>query len=1273
MPFKPLSHLYRIGLAKGALHAYTPGAVVAGQQSLGSLHTYPVTKLSKAAHIQNAFSTASSGSGPGAGAKAGHASASGTGDGSLSQYFAAIAHAQQTGDDTELKRHQGARKIGWKHGDKASGTKPSNRLDTLKPTDILRQPVRLPASRRASHSAIHDGQKADEHFAEAEALAKIDEAIAQEIRVGHDTLVADVADGVEDVVVSASNDVEGSQASDATPATSQSPSASFSSHTSEESLQRSDEIVELGEQSRYADIPHQFQSMVKDGLLPNVHAYNYIIKSAINLAGGYQPFPRAIEVFNDMTNRGVQPNEETYRILIAFLSSQSLLASQAQKEVQQHERRYGQGQGSFTLPSIKHKKELFAGDVSILMATKFYNIARREMAGFRLSDAQYSIFLNAYKSTGAASSMVALSQDMHSQQLLSSPENCIAAIDACAQVKDLSAAKNIYQQYRDLAMNGNTNSLLDISAYTTLIRAYYGCEQEEEGLRFFEKVLQSFEGTDNKNELVQSLTDAFIADGLVEHYVGAGNLHQALESLKANQLSKDARSRAISKILVAAADSNKEDIVKDSLEAVSVAEVTSDSIMAIAAMHFRAGEVVRAKSFWTQNQRVADVSFATMYGLSTMNTGDIEAALADVLTMFREIRLASLEKPRSQLNGMLDESVLRFGQTLSQENMIYSSQAAVLLLRVMIENGGLLPAITQAAIARIGPECVHQLSEQDIALALHVQSYMLPASDAGVHDIAQSARFSHLLETVLERRIGMDPATIHAVDNALPRLGGMRPDLQSRWTAWRQPETAVPQLSSPIAPRTPVRESFASAQLYDPYGHTTDHRASRVISEVLENTSGRAESHLTEAMSRLKNVRRMGRHLQYSAYAKLITAAGKTRQGGLMRELFSMAQKDVPFNPTIPAVRNGWVAIYDSMIAACLSVGERQSASKFHEELLSIGAAPSANTFGIYITTLEGTFDEATEAVKIFQRAMSEGVTPTVFLFNAVIGKLGKARRIDDCLQYFGQMQNLGIRPSSVTYGTLVNALCRTSEESFAVEMFDEMEAAPNYRPRPAPYNSIIQYFLNTKRDRAKVLQYYGRMRSRDIKPTSHTYKLLIESYATLEPVNLTAAEAVLEDMKANGITPEAVHYGSLIHAKGCVLSDMAGARAVFDSVLADPMVKPTDNLYQNLLEAMVANHQVVETDSIVADMHSRGIATTPYIANTLIHGWAGTGDIQKAKTIYDSVGVEKREPSTYEHMTRAFLSVDDHSGANMVVSEMLSKGYPNAVADKVLGLIGSA
>jgi pentatricopeptide repeat protein len=328
----------------------------------------------------------------------------------------------------------------------------------------------------------------------------------------------------------------------------------------------------------------------------------------------------------------------------------------------------------------------------------------------------------------------------------------------------------------------------------------------------------------------------------------------------------------------------------------------------------------------------------------------------------------------------------------------------------------------------------------------------------------------------------------------------------------------------------------------------------------------------------------------------------------------------------------------------------------------------------LYITTLKEstkTFDEATEAVKIFHRATSEGVEPTSFLYNALIGKLGKARRIDDCLLYFAEMRANGIKPTSVTYGTIVNALCRVSDERFAEEMFDEMESMPNYKPRPAPYNSLIQYFLNTKRDRSKVLAYYERMKSKNIQPTMHTYKLLIDAYASLEPVNTEAAEAILDTIRASGQRPEGVHYASLIHAKGCVQHDMEGARRIFDSVISQGKVQPQPCLYQALFEAMVANHQVSATSDLLKDMSNRNVTMTPYIANTLIHGWAASGNIENAKSIYDGIGVQKREPSTYEAMTRAFLAAEDRQGASSVVQEMLSRGYPSAVTAKILELVG--
>jgi len=216
----------------------------------------------------------------------------------------------------------------------------------------------------------------------------------------------------------------------------------------------------------------------------------------------------------------------------------------------------------------------------------------------------------------------------------------------------------------------------------------------------------------------------------------------------------------------------------------------------------------------------------------------------------------------------------------------------------------------------------------------------------------------------------------------------------------------------------------------------------------------------------------------------------------------------------------------------------------------------------------------------------------------------------------------------------------------------------------------LMQYFLTTKRDSSKVLEYYQRMQSRKIQPTMHTYKLLIDTYATLEPINLAAAEGVLDMIRASGQQPEAVHYASLIHAKGCALHDMPGARQLFDKVLRETGIRPQASLYQALFESMVANHCVRETGFVLNEMAANGVEMTPYIANTLIHGWAMEKDITAAEDIYFQLSKDKKEPSTYEAMTRAFLAVEDRESASAVAQEMLSRGYPSAVSEKVLELL---
>ena len=1084
MVIKPFTHLARYGFTKSLFHGSAQSVIAASQSSyastttsLAQFHNYPVTKFAKASQLQSVFPGASS---SGSGAKAGHAAHSSNADGGLGLYYAAWQHAQQTGDDSDWKQHQFARRIGWKSSDTPSHSRTRRRLDSNQPIDVLR-PVRPSGGRGYSESVVQDTKQTEEFNAQpqADALIRADEGISEEIQpvkqdlgsgatTSHDAMHTTASTLEASLSVDISTQAHATAIADIHSTSSLPDESTYSndtgrtSPTSNDPNSLSSHVINLAEQQRYAEIPVIFESMLRDQVIPSTDAYNALLISAIQLTrGAYQAWPRALEVYGDMTRRYVAPNETTYIILIQFLVARGLKAIDVHKSLALRRTRYGSAEGSFVFKSSDLEHELFAEDSSIAFAIKLYKKARSSFPCFALPPLAYASLVRACAETAHAADMMAIFSDMKRLQLLPDPEIFLPMVQALASAGDLDAANQCYTEYRSLAVARSTDHVqdnLDIQVYAALIKAYFACGHKEAGLRFYEKILHSYENAVNALALTKDMQSTFVLQASLQHLIETKAFSDALDKVKTWKLTQETNSQALNTLCVAAADAGETATARKAYDLINPDKVSFAAAVAMVALYTRQGFVAEAKSFWdvmktSEGTEPFMIDLTTSYASKLIQQGAVDEGLHEARMMFAHLREAHAS--RTKAIEEIDEAIVLFGETLAKTRAVITPQASLTLLRTMIENGGLVSPVAEHAIASLGPECILQLSYQDIALALHVQAGMLSGHHQ-ISDPAHGARFSHLLETVLNRAIPMDPSTVSVISEALPKLDGSRPDLIQRWHEFMEPVTQVeiiPALGSPVIPPSPVVEVQSTNETYDPYAYNTDYRASTMIADQLESTTGRPETHLQDALSRFRNVRRAGRHPRYNTYAKLITAAGKTKQANLMHEILGMAQADIPYLPEFQTVKAGWIPILDAMVAACLTIGDRQLAANFHQQLLDMGAAPSANTFGIYITTLEGTFDEATEAVKIFQRALSERVEPGVFLYNAVIGKLGKARRVDDCLFYFGEMQARNIRPSSVTYGTLVNALCRTSEERFAEEMFDEMESMPNYRPRAAPYN----------------------------------------------------------------------------------------------------------------------------------------------------------------------------------------------------------------------------
>ncbi|KAL8969443.1 MAG: hypothetical protein Q9183_001995, partial [Haloplaca sp. 2 TL-2023] len=1286
MVFKPFTHLARQSLGKTFTHGYAQSVVAATQSSyastttpFGPFGTHAASRFGKhgSSQLHQNFQHHSTHSGLNANHGQQPSSQGGSNpDGGLAAYYEAWQKQQHPGGKgREWKQFQFPLRIGWKAPSAVPENKGTEKDNVHLPTDTLLE--RSGLERAYSTSAVEDIKKAEDVVAEAVAVTQIDAAIAKEISALHASPSTTIDQGLltdskpasqVGSVVAAADPVQATTPIDSSPTSFLATNNSI--HTTESSV-LSDQVVHLRDTQRHAEIPALFELMLARGLRPSIQAYNALLDAAIVLpTARHQVMAQLVGVYTTMRSHNQKPDRQFLDTMFTQLSDRAADVYQKKVALNRKRVRFGSStvKSRFLFPSDESEYAMLSEDDALPMAMQIFEQQMENGAGQLLSSGVYSKLVQACALYGRVDDMIRICSHMEKYQK-AVPLMFPAMIEAFARCGDLRSAVVCYEEYRSMAIQDNLNQgtfadRVDHQVYAAVVKGYAMCGRHDGGDRFFSRIMASLRNAEVPNQqIIEDAQDRIVGHGLIQQRLDAAEYSVALQIAEERTLTPATRSKAMAHIACMAADGNQGDVALKAYQNIT-AESTEliPAASSLLALHIRHNQLEEARPFWevvygSASMDAGMINPITIYTTALIRSGSIDEATSQARLAFDRMRsCAGSDAARELVKEEIDEAITVIGNSIRPQNLTPSPSACMSLLWAMNQNKGLISPVSEHLLAYLGPEAVTRLYHADLCLLLRIEAELI-AGGIYLQDIAHKARFEHILSLVFNRGTYLGDQITELVSRTLAILPNVRPDLIHQWQNTRGLASSATLIDRSESGAVPPPAGGYN-ETFDPYETRVDHRGSNIIVDLLDNVRGRHAVNLDEALTRFRNMRRIGRHPRYIVYAKLISAAAKEGRTNLMSDILGIARQDMPILPQNLAVRNGWSPILDSMIGACLTVGDRAQAANFHQELLDLGSKPSANTFGLYITTLrESTrsFDEAAEALTIFRRAESEGVEPSSFLYNALIGKLGKARRIDDCLFYFSQMRAQGVTPTSVSYGTVVNALCRVSDQVHAEELFNEMESMHNYRPRPAPYNCMMQFFLNTNRDSLKVLEYYNRMLSMNIQPTMHTYKLLIDTYATLQPVNLPAAEGVLDAIRASGGRPEAVHYASLVHAKGCALHDMAGARATFDAAMANPEVRPQACLYQSLFESMVANHCVEDIGAILQHMAARRVEMTPYIANVLIKGWAHAGDITKAQGLYHRIGKEGREPSTYEVMARALIAGQMRESALEVVNEMLS------------------
>lgn len=485
------------------------------------------------------------------------------------------------------------------------------------------------------------------------------------------------------------------------------------------------------------------------------------------------------------------------------------------------------------------------------------------------------------------------------------------------------------------------------------------------------------------------------------------------------------------------------------------------------------------------------------------------------------------------------------------------------------------------------------------------------------------------------------------------------------------------------------------------------------------------ESKMKIVQDQLTNsIQEQGIYPTIDAICELLDLCGRNGELEAVKATYMIGRHIVAALGGDPAWQfESWYELENSMTAALAHGGEPRLANEHRLNILQAGRVPKADTYGALITVIRDTTDEAMVAEELFDESQRLGARPTVFLYNTVLSKLSRARKAERSMQLFDEMRNRGIQPSSITYGAVLNSCTRTGDEVNAERFFSMMENDASFRPKAPPYNTMIQFYTQTKPNREKALFYYDKFQKMAIDHTTHTYKLLLDLYGSIAPIDIDAMKNIFGRLIADRLVEvQGNHWASLITSHGIHCKDLNQAVEIYhsipyhvSSVRQGKKGKEPDALAFEAILSVFAEHKRIDLiEEYINKRKAQGCELTAYVANVLIKAYSSLvpeDGLNKARLVFEEMhdppigmaaagnhpiqrqhvsgaqhsgyieeaddaaarfGFEavKREPSTFETMIRVEMDHGNSAEASALINRMQTRGYPPIVVARAQEIV---
>ncbi|KAL6982067.1 RNA helicase [Sarracenia purpurea var. burkii] len=297
---------------------------------------------------------------------------------------------------------------------------------------------------------------------------------------------------------------------------------------------------------------------------------------------------------------------------------------------------------------------------------------------------------------------------------------------------------------------------------------------------------------------------------------------------------------------------------------------------------------------------------------------------------------------------------------------------------------------------------------------------------------------------------------------------------------------------------------------------------------------------------------------------------------------------------------------------------------------------------------------------KLLVEMKEKDIQPDVITFGILINHLCKFRRVDEALEVFEKMSGgsgnggFSVTPDTILYNTLIDGLCKVGRQEKGLGLMEQMRLHQGCAPNTVTYNCLIDGFCKAgEMERANEL--FDQMNKVGIAPNVVTLNILVDGMCRHGRVN--SAVEFFYEMQGKGLKANAVTYTALIKAF-CNANNIDKAMQLFNE-MSEIECSPDAIVYYTLIAGLTQAGRLDDASFVASAMKKAGFCLDVVSYNILIGGFCRKNKLDKAYQMLkemEQAGV-KPDGITYNTLISHFCKTGDLTTAHRVMRKMISDG----------------